>query len=177
MINRNDTVAILVDYQEKILASMGNKEQLLKNSVILLKGLKILGVPMYKTQQYTKGLGMTVEEINNACGLLADDYIEKKKFSCYDLVKDKLQGKKYVIVCGIEAHVCVMQTVLELLENGYTPVLVADCIDSRLKSNVKLTQKRAIRDGAIVASYESILFELLGGADAPEFRDISRLVK
>lgn len=177
MINRNETAAILVDYQDKILASMGRSKEILKNSITLARGLKILSIPMYKTQQYTKGLGMTVDEMNEASGLKADDYLEKKKFSAFDVVKDKIKGKKYVIVCGIEAHVCVMQTVLELIENGYTPVLVADCIDSRSIENVKLAIKRSKKEGAIITGYEAVLFELLGSADAAEFRDISKLIK
>ena len=94
MIKRDETVAVLVDYQDKILASMGRREELLKNSVQLIQGLKILGIPVYKTQQYTKGLGMTVGEINKVSGLSADDYFEKKKFGAFDVIKDKINGKK-----------------------------------------------------------------------------------
>ena len=177
MIKRDETVAVLVDYQDKILASMGRREELLKNSVQLIRGLKILGIPVYKTQQYTKGLGMTVDEINKVSGLSADDYFEKKKFGAFDVIKDKINGKKYVVVCGVEAHVCVLQTVLELIEHGYVPVLTADCIDSRSNENVKTAIRRAEREGAIITSVETLLFELLGGADAAEFRDISKLIK
>jgi len=177
MINRSETVAVLVDYQDKILASMQKREELLKNSLKLVQGLKILGIPLYKTQQYTKGLGMTVDEINEAANLTADDYFEKKKFSAFDVIRDKISGKKYVIVCGIEAHVCVLQTVLELIENGYVPVLMADCIDSRSSENVKIAIKRAEKEGAVITSVETLLFELLGSADAVEFRDISKLIR
>ncbi len=177
MIRRNETAAVLVDYQYKIIASMGKKDELLENSVKLAEGLKILGIPIYKTQQYTKGLGASADEINKASGLAEDDYFEKKKFSAFDVIKDSIIGKKYVIVCGIEAHVCVLQTVLELIENDYIPVLVADCIDSRSYENVKIAIKRAKREGAIITSCEALLFELLGSADAAEFRDISKLIK
>ena len=127
-IEREHTAAIVVDYQEKLVLVMHDKDKLLHNSSVLLEGLKILDVPMVITQQYTKGLGMTVEEIAEAAG--TSEYIDKISFTAFDCVKDKIDAKKYIIVCGIEAHICVLQTVIDLKTAGFVPVLVADCIST-----------------------------------------------
>lgn len=173
--NVENTAAVVVDYQERLVPVMHEKETLLHNSEILLSGLKVLGVPMYLTQQYTKGLGMTVSEIQEAAG--TEEYIEKIRFSAYEDVKEQLQGKRYVIVCGIESHICVLQTVLDILENGVVPVIVADCVSSRRKYDMETALRRAQAAGAVVTTYEAVLFELLGQAGTEVSKKIQRLVK
>lgn len=174
-IEREHTVAIVVDYQEKLVPVMNEKEQLIHNSEILLKGLKILDIPMYITQQYTKGLGMSIPEIQEA--VETTEFIDKIAFTAYDAVKWKLRGKKYVIVCGIEAHICVLQTVIDLKAAGFVPVLVADCISSRKESDKQVAIERARQEGAIVTTYESLLFELLKVAGTDTSKQIQRLIR
>lgn len=174
-IEREHTIALVVDYQEKLIPVMSNKEQLLRNSCILLEGLKILDVPMVITQQYTKGLGMTVEEITKAAGTA--EYIDKISFTAYDCVEEKIKAKKYVIVCGIESHICVLQTVIDLKEAGFVPVLVADCISSRKESDKQVALERARQEGAIVTTYESLLFELLKVAGTETSKKIQKLIR
>lgn len=174
-IEREHTAAIVVDYQEKLVPVMHEKEQLIHNSEILLQGLKILDVPMYITQQYTKGLGMSIPEIQEATG--TTDYIDKIAFTAYDAVKWKLRAKKYVIVCGIEAHICVLQTVIDLKAAGFVPVLVADCISSRKEADKQVALDRARQEGAIVTTYESLLFELLQVAGTDTSKQIQRLIR
>ena len=174
-IEREHTAAIVVDYQEKLMPVMANKEQLIRNSEILLKGLKILDVPMYITQQYTKGLGTSIKEITDA--VEDDTYIDKISFTAYDAVKDKISSKKYVIVCGIEAHICVLQTVIDLKAAGFVPVLVADCISSRKESDKQVAIERARQEGAIITTYESLLFELLKVAGTDTSKQIQRLIR
>lgn len=174
-IEREHTAAIVVDYQEKLVPVMHDKDKLLHNSSILLEGLKILDVPMVVTQQYTKGLGMTVEEITEAAG--TSKYIDKISFTAFDCVKDKLSSKKYVIVCGIEAHICVLQTVIDLKAAGFVPVLVADCISSRKESDKQVAIERARQEGAIVTTYESLLFELLKVAGTETSKKIQKLIR
>lgn len=174
-IEREHTAAIVVDYQEKLVPVMNEKEHLIHNSEILLKGLKILDVPMYITQQYTKGLGMSIPEIQEAAE--TKEYIDKIAFTAYDAVKWKLRGKKYVIVCGIEAHICVLQTVIDLKAAGFIPVLVADCISSRKESDKQVALERARQEGAIVTTYESLLFELLQVAGTDTSKQIQRLIR
>lgn len=172
---REEAAAVVIDYQEKLVPAMHKKEELIRNSQILLKGLKILGVPMCVTQQYTKGLGMTVSEIQEAAGTKA--YMDKISFSTADVTAEQIQGKKYVILCGIEAHICVLQTLIDLKAKGYVPVLVEDCISSRKKNDKKMAIKRAIQEGAIVTTYEAVLFELLKEAGTEESKAIQRLIK
>lgn len=174
-IEREHTIALVVDYQEKLVPVMNDKDKLLRNSCILLEGLKILDVPMVITQQYTKGLGMTVEEITQAAG--TTEYIDKISFTAYDCVKEKISAKKYVIVCGIESHICVLQTVLDLKAAGFVPVLAADCISSRKESDKQVAIERARQEGAIVTTYESLLFELLQVAGTETSKKIQKLVR
>ena len=174
-IEREKTVALVIDYQEKLVPVMAEKETLIHNSAILLAGLKMLGIPMVVTQQYTKGLGMTVSEITDA--LESDAYVDKISFTAYDSVKNKLYGKKFVIICGIEAHICVLQTVVDLVAAGYVPVVVTDCISSRKANDKKIALKRMRDEGAILTTYESLLFELLKVAGTEESKKIQRLIK
>lgn len=176
-ISTENTACIVVDYQERILPSIANKEELIETSVKLLKGLKILDVPMCITGQYTKGLGLNIKEIHEAAG--TEDYYDKMVFSCAQVegVQQAIQGKKNIVICGIEAHVCVMQTVLDLLEMGYQPIVIEDCISSRKLNDKKYALKRMRDAGAIITTYEALLFELLQKAGSDTFKQISNLVK
>ena len=174
-IDREQTVALVVDYQEKLVPVMHEKEQLLRCSEILLKGLKVLEIPMYITQQYTKGLGTSVKEITDALEDTA--YTDKLSFTAYDCVKEQIADKKFVIVCGIEAHICVLQTVIDLKAAGHIPVLVADCISSRKELDKQVALERARQEGAIVTTYESLLFELLKVAGTEESKMIQKLIR
>ena len=174
-IEREQTAALVVDYQEKLVPVMYEKEQLLRCSEILLKGLKVLEIPMYITQQYTKGLGTSVQEITDAIKDTA--YTDKLSFTAYDCVKEQIADKKFVIVCGIEAHICVLQTVIDLKASGHIPVLVADCISSRKELDKQVALDRARQEGAIVTTYESLLFELLKVAGTEESKKIQKLIR
>jgi nicotinamidase-related amidase len=179
MLTLNNTLAIVVDIQERMLPVIENREELEKNCVTLIKGLKLLNIPIIVTQQYTKGLGMTIPSILDATE--CEDFHEKLSFSALrennivGAVKE--QDRKNVLVVGIEAHICVLQTCIDLKEQGYAPYLVTDCIGSRKKSNLDMAIQRAIQEGVTITSYESLLFELMERSDHEVFRDISRLVK
>ena len=174
-IERNETAALVIDYQEKLVPVMHEKDNLIRNSSLLLAGLELLGIPMVVTQQYTKGLGMTVAEIVDAAR--TEEYVDKISFSAYECVKEQIKDKKFIIVCGIETHICVLQTVLDLIAEGYIPVVVADCISSRKAIDKKMALKRMRDEAAIVTTYESVLFELLKVAGTEESKRIQRLIK
>lgn len=176
-ISAEDTICLIVDYQEKILPVMAERERLVDTSVKLLKGLRILGVPMVMTAQYSKGLGLNIPEICEAAGV--QEHIEKDSFSSMDEKKvcDAIAGKKNVIVCGIEAHICVLQTVIDLKAMGYQPILVEDCISSRKLHDKEIALLRARDEGAILTTYESLLFELTRFSGTEQFKQISKLVK
>lgn len=174
-IDRNKTAALVIDYQEKLVPVMHKKKKLIQNSGILLAGLRVLEIPMVVTQQYTKGLGMTVGELTDVMG--TTEYVDKISFSAYECVKKQIKGKKFIIICGIEAHICVLQTVLDLIAQGYVPVVVEDCVSSRKGNDRKVALQRMRDEGAIVTTYESVLFELLQVAGTEESKRVQRLIK
>lgn len=172
-------VAIAIDYQERLMPAMSNQTRLLEKSVCLLKGLKLLGVPTILTQQNTKGLGMSVQEIYDAAG--TREYMDKMAFSiCSDeAIKEAVEkpGREQVILCGVEAHICVLQTAIDLKAAGYEPVIVTDCISSRREEDKQTAVYRAMQEGILVTTCEALLFELLGKAGSDTAKAILRLVK
>ena len=174
-IEREQTAALVIDYQEKLVPVMHKKKQLIQNSSILLAGLHLLGIPMVVTQQYTKGLGMTVKEITEAAG--TEEYIDKISFTAFDSVEEKIRDKKFVIVCGIEAHICVLQTVRDLKETGFVPLLVCDAVGSQRGVDREIAFIRAQQEGAVLTTAEALLFELVERAGTERFKAVSRLVK
>lgn len=178
-IKKSETMAMIVDYQERLMPVIRNHEELEKNSAILIQGLKALEIPMVITQQYTKGLGMSSPFVFESAG--TQEYMEKGTFSSLgekEIAEHvKSLGRKHVIVCGVEAHICVLQTCLDLKEQGYYPILVLDCIGSRKESDLEMAVSRAVQEGITVTTYESILFELLEKAGGETFKTISRLIK
>jgi hypothetical protein len=176
---KDRTIALIIDFQEKIFPVIHDKDILLKNVPILIEGLKIMEIPIFITEQYVKGLGPTIPEI--AKTIEGFERIEKSSFSCCDEPKLMLQlaalGKENVIIAGIESHVCVLQTVTDLIRNGFHPVVVEDCVSSRKESDKRAALNRMQREGAIVTTFESILFELLRYSGTEQFKAISRLVK
>jgi 3D (Asp-Asp-Asp) domain-containing protein len=176
---QNESLFVLVDVQEKLFCHIDKKEQLEKNLLILLQGLKYLNIPMIVNEQYKKGLGDTIQSLNDV--VHAYSHFEKTTFSCcgqensLDAIKNS--GKKTIIVAGIETHVCVMQTVLDLLSLGYKVAIVEDCIGSRKQNDKDIAIQRMIQAGAIPCTYESVLFELLKDSKNTSFKQISQLVK
>jgi nicotinamidase-related amidase len=174
-----ETVGLIIDMQERLYPHVQEHEQLTKNTTILIEGLKAIGIKILVTEQYTKGLGFTIEPLKS---LLNDiEFVEKQAFSCCDepafYEELSLTGARSVVVAGIESHVCVLQTAIDLLANGYTPVIVEDCVSSRNPNDKKIAIERMRREGAIITTYESLLFELLRQSGTDSFRKISKLVK
>lgn len=176
---KENTVGLVIDIQERLFPAMSGKEALLKNCRTLISGLQVLDVPTIVTQQYTKGLGETLPEIKSV--ISGFRYFEKRDFSCYDevLVREELKkiNTRTIIICGIEAHVCVLQTAVDLKVAGLNPVVVMDCVSSRTEPSIKLAIERFRYEGITMASAESVLFELTRSAANPSFKAISNLVK
>ena len=178
-ITRTGTTALFIDFQEKLFPVMNENEVLLKNSGILLEGLTLLGISVTFTQQYSRGLGETIKELSSRVPHLSP--IEKTDFSCYgaEEYRNFLQQHQFktIILCGIEAHVCVLQTAVDLKEAGYFPVIITDCISSRTEISKAGAVERFRHENIMMSTYESILFELTRSAKNDAFRGISRLVK
>ncbi|MCI8608932.1 MAG: hydrolase [Firmicutes bacterium] len=178
-IKREDSVLVAIDFQEKLMPAMYDPKKLEDKMVRLGEGLKALKIPHIVTQQYTKGLGETIPAVAQAIGDFTP--IDKVTFSAcgnqefLEALKD--MGRKNIILTGIETHICVEQTALDLLEMGYQVFLVADCVQSRAEENYRISLQRLTAAGVVVTSYESVLYELLGSAKASEFKQISSVVK
>ncbi len=175
-----NTTALFIDFQERLFPVMNENDLLLKNTRILLEGLFILNIPAIFTQQYTKGLGPTIEELSS--GVPDFSPIEKTDFSCYGAVDyrsylEKNPSYGTIIICGIESHVCVLQTSVELKDAGYFPVVVTDCISSRTSISKAGALERFRFENIMTTTCESLLFELTRTAKNDAFRAISKLVK
>ena len=178
-IEREHTAALIVDFQERLVPAIADHEALMERVRILLQGLKALEIPMTVTQQYTKGLGETVPAMKEAIG--AFEPMEKTVFSamgCDAFVEwVKAQGKKTILVCGVEAHICVLQSIIDLIGEGYRVFIVADCVGSRVVYNKEYAIQRAVQEGAFVTTCEGALYEMTQGAGTPHFKAISKLTK
>lgn len=178
-LERTESIGLVIDIQERLVPVMYKKDEFVLNSGKLVMGLQELNVPLLVTQQYTKGLGDTIAEISTLIGHFS--YIEKSSFSCCDapLFMDALQksGAKNVLIGGIESHICVLQTAIDLRAAGYNPVIVFDCVSSRSKQNLKLALERFRFENIMVTGSESLLFELTKSSKDRSFKNISKLIK
>jgi nicotinamidase-related amidase len=183
-INREDALLLVIDFQEKLVPVIKDNENLIETVAKLIRGCNVIGLPIIYTQQYTKGIGDTVPKVKDAI-LEAEAYkitfAEKTTFSCYG--EEKFRGalkntqRNSIIVCGIEAHICVQQTVLDLLGAGFEVYLIDDAVGSRNNTDKKFAQRRMSEAGAIGTTYEAILFELLKDSKAEGFKKISQIIK
>lgn len=187
-LKKEDTVLMVIDFQEKLMPAMEGREALEDAETRLIKGCRAMGVPILVTQQYTKGLGATVPALHAALTepfgtIEAAGYepVEKTTFSalgapaCIEALN--AAGRKTVVISGIESHICVQQTVIDLLDLGYTVFVVSDCVSSRKREDRRMAKSRMRAEGAVYTTMEAVLFELCGGAREPGFKEISSIVK
>lgn len=181
-LDANTAQLLIIDVQERLAPAMYDREGAIKACAILLEGARILQIPATLSEQYPKGLGHTVEELlAHKDGI---DIFEKIHFSCMrddaintHLTGLKSSGRSQLIIGGIEAHICVLQTALEAIEAGFDTYIVSDAINARTKKSQKLAEKRLQAKGASIITTEMALFECLGKAGSPEFKSISKLIK
>jgi nicotinamidase-related amidase len=170
---------VVVDVQSRLAQLMFGREALLKNIQILIKAAKILDIPIVWCQQVPDSLGPTVSEIAE---LLSDiEPINKACFSCCGderfISKLNSLDRRQVLLCGIEAHVCIYQTAVDLQSRGYEVSVVADAVSSRTLENKQTGLERLKAEGVNLSSTEMVLFELLKTAEHPQFKQIAKLVK
>lgn len=175
LLNQNNTIVIIIDIQEKLLGSVYNKN-IADVASKLVQTAKILEIPVLITEQYPKGLGETVLQIKENVDAI---YFEKTDFSAFKNIKEILEksGKKQIIICGIEAHICVHQTVNDLLKQGFEVHILKDGIASRKEFESTQGLNRMEKNGAIITCLEIALFELLKGASHPRFKAVQNLIK
>jgi nicotinamidase-related amidase len=179
ILDRQHTALLIIDIQERVHAVMRYRELVESNAHKLIRGCQLLNVPIFLTEQYPKGLGHTIASIRYA--LQATLPVQKMTFSCCgnEEIVTALQEKgiRQVVLAGIETHVCVMQTALDLLAQNFQVHVARDAVSSRRELDHDTALQRLAQAGAVVTTTEAVLFELMIRADTPEFKEVSKLIK
>jgi nicotinamidase-related amidase len=179
---RDGAALVVLDVQERLFPAMDadHREEVMRNIKVLVAAARRLGLPVLATEQYPKGLGHTLQELSLTLGSGVDP-VPKVTFSCWgaEAFQQRLRatGARQVILVGIEAHVCVLMSALDLLAQGYTVHVAADAVTSRTQANWRLATDQLRQAGAVVTATETVLFQLLGNADTDEFRELARLIR
>jgi nicotinamidase-related amidase len=181
MLEADQCALVVVDIQEKLLPPIFEKERLVRNSQLLIRLARILKIPTVATTQYAKGLGSTVPEV--ASLLPEAEAIDKLEFSCFgsdafcSQIK-RLPGKRTtVLLCGMESHICVSQTALAALRQGYLVHVASDAVSSRTEWNWKIGLERMRAAGAILSSTEMMIYELLRRSGSEAFKELLPYLK
>lgn len=178
LMSRDASRLLIVDMQEKLLPLIPAGEQVIANCGRLIDGAKLFSIPVFATEQYPKGLGPTVPPLAARLAPLTD----KLRFSCAEVLNwgtaaEQPDQRHQVIVAGIEAHVCVLQTVIDLLAQGYQVFVPADSVASRGDLDRQIALDRMSGCGATIVTTESALFEWCEASGTPQFKEISRMIK
>jgi len=183
LLARDKSQLLVVDVQDKLLAAITGKDRVVERCVRLVRAAKALDVPITLSEQYPEGLGPTTEPIRKAAAN-SSFVVDKVEFSCVrnTPLRDHLhelrrQGRPQVVIAGIEAHVCVLETAIDLESQGFEAFVVADAIGSRSRASRKLALTRLSKAGADVVDSEMVLFEWLERAGTPEFKELQPLIK
>ena len=172
---------LVVDIQEKLLPPIFQKEQLVRNSKLLIRAAGVLKIPAVMSTQYTKGLGKTVPEI--ASLLPGTEAIDKDRFSCFGsdafcaLLKRLPGQRNTLLLCGMESHICVMQTALAALREGYLVHVASDAVSSRTEWNWTIGLERMRSAGAVISSTEMMIYELMRSSSSPAFKEMLPYLK
>ncbi|MBI3863531.1 MAG: hydrolase [Planctomycetia bacterium] len=178
LLSRTESRLLIVDVQEKLVPLIASAARMTSNCRRLIQGAKIVGIPVFATEQYPTGLGSTVGPLKELLGEIPD----KHRFSCaeilgWGLAAEQADNRYQIVVAGIEGHVCVLQTVFDLLAAGYQVFVPADAIASRGELDWKIALDRMAAGGAVITTTESVLFEWCEQSGTPEFKQISHLIK
>jgi len=179
ILDRQHTALLVIDIQERVHAVMRYREAVEANALKLIRGCQLLHVPIFLTEQYPRGLGHTIAPIRYALQTALP--LQKMTFSCCgsEELMTALKEKeiRQIVSVGIETHVCVLQTALDLLANHFQVHVSRDAVSSRNELDHQTALQRLMQAGAIITTAESALFELMGRADTDEFKEVSRLIK
>ena len=183
LLARDKSQLLIVDVQEKLLPAMPDPERVVERCARLVRAARSLEIPITFSEQYPSGLGPTVAPLREALDY-AGSVIEKVEFSCAksDALRERLhelrrKGRPQVVMGGIEAHVCVTQTAIDLEDQGFEAFVVADAVASRAKASRRLALARLLKTGVDIVDSEMVIFEWLGQAGTPEFKELHGLAK
>tara|TARA_Y100001968_G_C19412792_1_gene747271 strand:- start:1311 stop:1892 length:582 start_codon:yes stop_codon:yes gene_type:complete len=177
-ISESDTILLIIDVQEKLLQGISEKSKIIANIVKLVKASKVLGVEIIYTEQNPDKLGNTIERV-----IIDENHSTYKKMSfncleCNELLENLYtKNKKNIIICGVESHICVQQTCLDLTKKDFRAHIVVDAIGSRNLIDHKISIRRLELNNVDITTAESIIFELCRTADRKEFKEISSIIK
>lgn len=179
LMSAGDSILVCIDVQTKLCPAMCNLQNVLKNGTKLLRGAKILGVPIVVTEQYPKGMGPTIDTF--LIDLPAGSIVEKMTFSSVREPKfmerlDSFAPRRQIVLFGTEAHVCVLQTALDLVDHGWPVFVVEDALSSRGPGNEHLAVRRMAARGVQIVGTEMVLFEWLEGKRNAHFKDVQKLI-
>jgi nicotinamidase-related amidase len=172
---------LVIDIQEKLLKPIFQKEQLVRNSQLLIRAAGVLKIPALVTTQYAKGLGTTTPEISSL--LPETEAIDKQLFSCFgsdvfcSVLKRMPGNRNTLLLCGMESHICVTQTALAALREGYLVHVASDAVSSRAEWNWKIGLERMRAAGAVISSTEMIVYELMRASSSPAFKELLPYLK
>lgn len=179
LISGEYSVLVAVDYQEKLLPHIHGRDALLRKATLLLESAGVLGIPVLLTEQYPKGLGKTVPEVARLMG--DSPAVEKTCFSCAGepefMRRFAAVARKQAVIIGVETHVCVAQTAVELAARGFQVFIAADACGSRHPADADLGLRRMEAAGVVVTGAEAVVFEWLRRAGTEEFKKVSGLIK
>jgi len=181
-LDRERTALVVIDVQERLFPAMDadHREEVMRNIKVLTAAARRLQLGTLVTEQYPKGLGHTLQEVKDALPPEVQP-VEKVAFSCLevDAFRSRLAatGARQLLLAGIEAHVCVLMSALDLLAEGYAVHIVADAVTSRTQANWRLAMDQLWQAGAVVTTTETVLFQLLRQADTDDFRELARLIR
>jgi nicotinamidase-related amidase len=180
LLSPENSLLFVVDIQERLMPVINKGDTVLFNTRRLLESAHLLGIPIIISEQYPKGLGTTVNEITSAIPQTTP-IIAKKSFSVCAVEEIQKELEKYpvskIILCGVETHVCILQSAFDFLTIGKEVVLVVDAVGSRFPIDNEIAIRRLESSGVTLATAESILFEWCGSSEHPQFKNISRLAK
>jgi nicotinamidase-related amidase len=179
-LNAQECALIVIDIQEKLLPPIYEKDRLVRNSQLLIRLANILSMPVVLTTQYVKGLGAVVPEIASLLPEL--NPLDKLEFGCFGNSEfcsnvARLKGRTTLLLCGMETHICVLQTAMGALNQGHLVQVAADAVSSRTELNWKLGLERMRDAGAVISSTEMMIYELLGKSGSPEFKEMLKHLK
>jgi len=179
-LNARQCALLVIDIQEKLLPPIYEKERLVRNSQLLIRLANILSLPVIATTQYSKGLGPIIPEIASLLPPMRP--LDKLEFGCFGSEEfcsrvARLSERNTLLLCGMETHICVLQTALGALNHGHIVHVAADAVSSRTELNWKLGLERMRDAGAVISSTEMMIYELLGKSGSSEFKDMLKYLK
>lgn len=180
LIDRNDSILLLIDIQEKLIKKIFDFKNIIYNSKKIIDIFSFLGLPVVYTEQYPNGLGNTINPMGEKLKKIKALKIEKTTFSCISNKKDaeirKIFPRNQIIICGIEAHICILQTSIDLYDKGYEVFVIDEAVGSRNERHKDIAFNRLIKYGISLINFEMLLFELIRDSKDKSFKELSKYI-